>query len=56
MSRPLPRAVNGKEWDMTSNSTNRRIALGRASRATRGTSGFHMEAQGLWTKTGLSDR
>lgn len=41
---------------MTSTSKNLRIPLGRASQITRGTSGFHMEAQGLWTKTGLSDR
>lgn len=28
--------------------------LGRASTDTLGAAGFHMEAQGLWTKTGLS--
>ena len=33
-----------------------RISLGRASRETRGSAGLHMETQGLWTKTGISDR
>lgn len=34
----------------------KRIQLGRASRVTQGSVGPHMETQGLWTRTGLSDR
>jgi hypothetical protein len=34
----------------------RRIELGRASEATKGVGGYHMETQGLWDKAGLSDR
>jgi hypothetical protein len=45
-----------KESDMLNKIDPGRVPLGRASRETRGASGFHMEAQGLWTKTGLSDR
>ncbi len=41
---------------MLSLKTGRRIELGRASEATKGTGGFHMETQGLWTKSGLKDR
>ncbi|WP_281400243.1 hypothetical protein [Sphingomonas sabuli] len=34
----------------------RRVPLGRASLVTKGSIGPHMETQGLWTKTELSDR
>ena len=41
---------------MNKTNPDRRLALGRASRVTKGSIGPHMETQGLWTKTELSDR
>lgn len=45
-----------KEIEMSKTNPSRRLVLGHASRVTKGSIGPHMETQGLWTKTELSDR
>jgi hypothetical protein len=55
-SRGLTVRLPKRRSKMSSTKTTKRIELGRASRATRGSIGPHMETQGLWTKTELSDR